>query len=131
VEEYTWGLLVGQSIGFGRTDVTDMQKSNLIAKKVVTQIEKERSEYLDKLDKAYRDIDLGRTTGEQAQDKVNAIWRDIDKWHKQTGYIHTIEFENVGDSLKTRAEDRAGSMQGLRVPDKYAPFVRGMLEDNR
>jgi hypothetical protein len=131
VEEYTWGMLVGQSIGFGRTDVTDMQKSNLIAKKVVTQIEKERSDYLDKLDKAYRDIDLGRTTGQQAQDKVNAIWRDIDKWHKQTGYIHTIEFENVGDSLKTRAEDRAGSMQGLRVPDKYAPFVRGMLEDNR
>ena len=131
VEEYTWGKLVGQAAGFGRTDINDIQKSNLLAKKMVVEIEKERTNYLDKIEKAYRDIDLGRTSGTKADDKINSIWRDIDDWNKETGYIHPITFENVGESISTRAEDRAGSIEGLRVPDQYAPFVRGIVEENR
>jgi hypothetical protein len=131
VEEYTWGKLVGQAAGFGRTDVNDMQKSNLIAKKMVTKIEKERSKYMDKLDRAYRDAELGRVSPEKAQENVNAVWEDIDKWNSETGYIHPITFKNVGESLETRAEDRAGSMQGLRVPEQYEPFIRGIVEGNR
>jgi hypothetical protein len=131
VEEYTWGKLVGQSIGFGRTDVADMQKSNLLAKKTVDKIEKERSQYLDKLDKAYRDISLGRTDMEGGTENINKVWKEIFKWNDQTDFINPIFLDNWEDSIETRAEDRARSMKGLRVPKKYDPYVRGVLGENR
>ena len=131
VEEYTWGKLVGQGIGFGRTDIADIQKSNLLAKRTVDKIEKERSKYLDKLDKAYRDITLKRTDMAEGQKNINAVWKDIFKWNDETDFINPIFLDNWEDSIETRAEDRARSMKGLRVPQKYDPYVRGLVSENR
>ena len=131
VEEYTWGKLVGQGIGFGRTDVADIQKSNLLAKKTVDKIEKERADYINKLDKAYRDITLKRTNMKDGQEAINKVWKDIFKWNDNTDFISPIFLGNWQDSIGTRAEDRARSMQGLRVSKNYDPYVRGLLEKNR
>jgi hypothetical protein len=131
VEEYTWGVLFGQGIGFGRTDVSDMQKSNILAKKTVIKIEKERGVYLDKLEKAYRDVDLNRTSAEAGQNNVNKIWDDIYKWNDSTAHITPIYPKNWQESLKTRDRDRAGSMEGLRVPKDFDPYVRSLLQNNR
>ena len=131
VEEYTWGKLVGQGIGFGRTDISDIQKSNLLAKKTVDKIEKERADYINKLDKAYRDITLKRTNMKDGQEAINKVWKDIFKWNDNTDFISPIFLGNWQDSIGTRAEDRARSMQGLRVSKNYDPYVRGLLEKNR
>jgi hypothetical protein len=131
VEEYTWGKIVGQSAGFGRTDIADIQKSNLLAKRTVDKIEKERSQYLDKLDKAYRDITLKRTDMEGGTENINKVWREIFKWNDETDFINPIFLDNWEESIETRTEDRARSMQGLRVQKKYDPYVRGVLKENR
>jgi hypothetical protein len=131
VEEYTWGKIVGQSAGFGRTDIADIQKSNLLAKRTVDKIEKERSKYLDKLDKAYRDITLKRTDMEGGTENINKVWREIFKWNDETDFINPIFLDNWEESIETRTEDRARSMQGLRVQKKYDPYVRGVLKENR
>jgi hypothetical protein len=131
VEEYTWGKIVGQGIGFGRTDVSDFQKSNIIAKKTVDTIEKERADFINKLDKAYRDITLKRTDMKGGQEGINKVWKDIFKWNDRTDYISPIFLGNWQESLKTRSEDRARSMQGLRVSKNYDPYVRGLLQKNR
>jgi hypothetical protein len=131
VEEYTWGKLVGQGIGFGRTDISDIQKSNLLAKKTVDKIEKERADYINKLDKAYRDITLKRTDMKGGQEAINKVWKDIFKWNDNTDYINPIFLGNWEDSIETRGEDRSRSMQGLRVSKNYDPYVRGLLEKNR
>lgn len=131
VEEYTWGKLVGQGIGFGRTDISDIQKSNLLAKKTVDKIEKERADYINKLDKAYRDITLKRTDMKGGQEAIGKVWKDIFKWNDNTDYINPIFLGNWEDSIETRGEDRSRSMQGLRVSKNYDPYVRGLLEKNR
>jgi hypothetical protein len=131
VEDYTWGVLFGQGIGFGRTDIADIQKSNILAKRTVIKIEKERGVYLDKLEKAYRDVDLKRTGVEAGQKNVDKIWDDIYKWNYSTAHITPIYPANWQESLKTRDRDRAGSMEGLRVPKDFDPYVRSLLQNNR
>jgi len=131
VEDYTWGVLVGQGIGFGRTDVSDIQKSNILAKKTVIKIEKERGVYLDKLEKVYRDVDLNRISVEEGEKNVNKLWDKIYEWNDSTAHITPIYPENWQDSLKTRDRDRAGSMEGLRVSKDFDPYVRSLLQKNR
>jgi hypothetical protein len=129
VEEYTWGKLVGQAAGFGRTDVADMQKSNLLAKKTVAKLEKERGDLLDRLDTTM--VKMNREYNSKNEDKVRKVWEDIAEWNDKTDFIHPITGENVADSIQTRAEARGKSMQGLRVPENYDPYVRNLLQNNR
>jgi len=65
------------------------------------------------------------------QEGINKVWKDIFKWNDRTDYISPIFLGNWQESLKTRSEDRARSMQGLRVSKNYDPYVRGLLQNNR
>lgn len=127
-EEYTAGKLVAQAMGLGSTEVADIQKSNIMAKRTVDGIEKERAKYMDKLDKAFEATIKGRVPLEEGRARTAELWKEIDKWNRRTGYIHEITYDNYLESLETRAEGRAGSIQGLRVPEQYEAVARGALK---
>jgi hypothetical protein len=127
-EEYTTGKLVAQAMGLGSTEVADIQKSNIMAKRTVDGIEKERAKYMDKLDKAFEATIKGRVPAEEGRARTAELWKEIDAWNRRTGYIHEINYDNYVESLETRAEGRAGSIQGLRVPEQYEAVARGALK---
>jgi hypothetical protein len=126
-EEYTAGKLLAQAMGLGSTEVADIQKSNILARRTVDGIEKERSKFLDKLDKATLKMDRNPTDANATA--IGDIWADIDKWNARTGFIHPITDDNVAESIQTRAEARNNSMQGLRVPEQYDQLVRDTLRN--
>jgi hypothetical protein len=130
-EEYTAGKLVAQAMGLGSTEVADIQKSNIMAKRTVDGIEKERAKYMDKLDKAFEDTIKGRVPVEEGRARTTELWKEINKWNRRTGRIHELTYDNYLESLETRAEGRAGSIQGLRVPEQYEAVARGALKSRQ
>jgi hypothetical protein len=126
-EEYTLGKLLLQAGGFGSTEVVDVQKTNIMVKRTVDAIDKERAQFLRQLDMAT--LRLDRNPTDENATKISDIWDEIAKWEASTGYIHPISNENAAESAQTRAEARGRSMQGLRVPEQYDALVRDTLRD--
>ena len=120
-EFYTTGKLLAQTLGFGSTEVAQVQKANFTAKKIVTEINREKQNILNRLDAAVR---------QDNDDKIDKILEEIDKFNTKNGML-AINGETVSKSLQSRSERRGKSYQGLSVPDKEAPFVYPLVEGTR
>ena len=120
-EFYTTGKLLAQTLGFGSTEVAQVQKANFMAKKIVTQINKEKQMLLNRLDIAVRQDD---------DDKFDELLEEIDKFNTKNSML-PISNETINKSLQSRAERRGEAYQGLSVPDKEAPFVYPLVEGTR
>jgi hypothetical protein len=120
-EFYTTGKLLAQTLGFGSTEVAQVQKANFMAKKIVTQINREKQNILNRLDVAVRQDD---------DDKIDKILEEIDKFNTKNAML-AIDGETVSKSLQSRAERRGKAYQGLSVSDKEAPFVYPLVEGTR
>jgi hypothetical protein len=120
-EFYTTGKLLAQSLGFGSTEVAQVQKANFTAKKIVTEINRQKESILNRLDVAVRKDD---------DDKIDEILEEIDKFNTKNGML-AINGETVSKSLQSRSERRGKSYQGLSVSDKEAPFVYPLVEGTR
>jgi len=120
-EFYTTGKLAAQALGFGNTEVAQIQKSNFMAKQIVTKIEKEKATLLNRLDVAVRNED---------DDKVDSILEQVDKFNTKNSML-PISGETISKSLQSREERRGKSSQGLSVTDAQAPFVYPLVEGTR
>ena len=120
-EFYTTGKLLAQTLGFGSTEVAQVQKANFMAKQIVTKINREKENILNRLDVAVRKDD---------DDKINEILEEIDKFNTKNAML-AINGETVSKSLQSRAERRGKAYQGLSVSDKEAPFVYPLVEGTR
>ena len=120
-EFYTTGKLLAQTLGFGSTEVAQVQKANFMAKKIVTEINREKATLLNRLDAAVRRDD---------DDEIDKILEKIDKFNTKNAML-AINGETISKSLQTRAERRGKSYQGLSVSDKEAPFVYPLVEGTR
>jgi hypothetical protein len=120
-EFYTTGKLAAQALGFGNTEVAQIQKSNFMAKQVITKIEKQTATLLNRLDIAVRNED---------DDKIESILDDIEKFNTKNAML-PISGETISKSLQSRAERRGKSSQGLSVSDKQAPFIYPLVEGTR
>jgi len=120
-EFYTTGKLAAQALGFGNTEVAQIQKSNFMAKQVIEQIKKEKANLLNRLDVAVRNDD---------DDKVEEILDKITKFNTKNAML-PISGETVNKSLQSRAKARGKSYQGLSVADKEAPFIYPLVEGTR
>jgi len=120
-EFYTTGKLAAQALGFGNTEVAQIQKSNFMAKQIVTKIEKEKATLLNRLDIAVRNED---------DDKVDSILEQVDKFNTKNSML-PISGETINNSLQSREERRGKSSQGLSVTDAQAPFVYPLVEGTR
>jgi hypothetical protein len=120
-EFYTTGKLLAQTLGFGSTEVAQVQKANFMAKQIVTKINRQKENILNRLDVAVRKDD---------DDKIDEILEEIDKFNTKNGML-AINGETVSKSLQARSERRGKSYQGLSVSDKEAPFVYPLVEGTR
>jgi hypothetical protein len=120
-EFYTTGKLLAQTLGFGSTEVAQVQKANFTAKRIVTEINREKQNILNRLDVAVRRDD---------DDKIDEILEEIDKFNTKNGMM-AINGETVSKSLQSRSERRGKAYQGLSVSDKEAPFVYPLVEGTR
>jgi hypothetical protein len=120
-EFYTTGKLLAQSLGFGSTEVAQVQKANFMAKKIVTEINREKASLLNRLDVAVRKND---------DDEIDEMLEKIDKFNAKNAML-AINGETVSKSLQSRSERRGKSYQGLSVSDKEAPFVYPLVEGTR
>jgi hypothetical protein len=120
-EFYTTGKLAAQALGFGNTQVAQLQKSNFMAKQVVAKIEKQTATLLNRLDIAVRNED---------DDKIDSILDDIEKFNTKNAML-PIDGETISKSLQSREERRGKSSQGLSVSDKQAPFIYPLVEGTR
>jgi hypothetical protein len=120
-EFYTTGKLAAQALGFGNTEVAQIQKSNFMAKQVVAKIEKQTATLLNRLDVAVRN---------ENDDKIESILDDIEKFNTKNAML-PISGETISKSLQSRMERRGKSSQGLSVSDKQAPFVYPLVEGTR
>jgi hypothetical protein len=120
-EFYTTGKLLAQTLGFGSTEVAQVQKANFMAKQIVTKINREKENILNRLDVAVRKDD---------DDKIDEILEEIDKFNTKNAML-AINGETVSKSLQSRAERRGKAYQGLSVSDKEAPFVYPLVEGTR
>ena len=120
-EFYTTGKLLAQTLGFGSTEVAQVQKANFMAKQIVTKINRQKENILNRLDVAVRKDD---------DDKIDEILEEIDKFNTKNGML-AINGETVSKSLQSRSERRGKAYQGLSVSDKEAPFVYPLVEGTR
>lgn len=120
-EFYTTGKLLAQTLGFGSTEVAQVQKANFMAKKIVTEINREKQSILNRLDVAVRKDD---------DDEIDKMLEKIDKFNAKNAML-AINGETVSKSLQSRSERRGKSYQGLSVSDKEAPFVYPLVEGTR
>jgi hypothetical protein len=120
-EFYTTGKLAAQALGFGNTEVAQIQKSNFMAKQVVAKIEKQTATLLNRLDIAVRNED---------DDKIESILDDIEKFNTKNAML-PISGETISKSLQSRMERRGKSSQGLSVSEKQAPYIYPLVEGTR
>jgi hypothetical protein len=120
-EFYTTGKLLAQTLGFGSTEVAQVQKANFMAKRIVTEINREKATLLNRLDVAVRKDD---------DDEIDKMLEKIDKFNTKNAML-AINGETVSKSLQSRSERRGESYQGLSVSDKEAPFVYPLVEGTR
>jgi hypothetical protein len=129
-EYYTTGKLIAQSMGFEPTEVAEVQKANFMAKRLETQIFKEKNSLLNKLDIAVRRAEDRET--EAAEENVEKILEEIDAYNVKNGFgPFLISSETIQTSLKGREKRRGQSFQGLSVEKKAAPFIEPLIERSR
>ncbi len=125
-EEYTFGKLAAQVAGFASTEAGEIQKRNLLAKRMVMGIEKSRTKLLDKLDKAYRRYDANPTDANDAA--IEDILGDIDTFNYENN-VYPITADTISRSLTGQERRRGEAIQGLTVGKPFRGGFESMFED--
>ena len=125
-EEYTFGKLLAQTAGFASTNAGEIQKRNLLAKRMVMDIEKSRTKLLDKLDKAYRRYDANPTDANDAA--IEDILGDIDTFNYENN-VYPITADTISRSLTGQERRRGEAIQGLTVGKPFRGGFESMFEN--
>jgi hypothetical protein len=127
-EFFTTGKLFGQILGFGSTELAQIQKHNFMAKQQASILESEKKKLLDRLDVA---VNNEQKNDEKYEKNIDKALADILKYNKKNGVVDSIEDETIDKSLETRAKRRGESYQGLSVPERYQEFIYPLVEKAR
>ena len=127
-EWYTTGRLLGQTAGFGSTEVTEIQKANFLAKKIVGDIELARTKLLQRLDLMSQRVDNNPTDANEAA--LLEVYDMIDKYNARNGIL-PITTDTVYESLTGKAENRAMALSGLTVSPQFYPYVADIITKSR
>jgi hypothetical protein len=127
-EFFTTGKLFGQILGFGSTELAQIQKHNFAAKQQASIIESEKKKLLDRLDLA---VNNEQKDDEKYEKNIDKALADILKYNKKNGIVDAIEDDTIDKSLEARANRRGESYQGLSVPERYQEFIYPLVEKAR
>jgi hypothetical protein len=125
-EEYTFGKLLAQTAGFASTNAGEIQKRNLLAKRMVLDIEKSRTKLLDKLDKAYRRYEANPTDANDAM--IESVLEDIDTFNYENN-VYPITADTISRSLSGQERRRGEAIQGLTVGKPFRSSLEGLFEE--
>jgi len=125
-EFYTTGKLAAQTLGFGNTEVAQLQKANFMAKQLVEKMEKDRSRLLNRFDVAIRN---GIETESEKEKAINVL-KDMAEFNKKNPML-MIEDEDVIRSLEARIKRRGQSYQGLSVSEDLIPYIYPLVKGTR
>jgi hypothetical protein len=125
-EFYTTGKLLAQTLGFGNTEVAQVQKANFTAKQMVAKMEKDRSTLLNRFDIAIRN---GLETDSETEKAIKVL-KDIAEFNKKNPML-MIEDEDVIRSLETRMKRRGQAYQGLSVSEELIPYIYPLVRGTR
>ena len=127
-EFYTTGKLFAQSLGFGSTEVAQLQKSNFLAKEIVVKMESDRVKLLNRFDIAIRD---GIETESERQKAIEVLEK-ITAFNKKNPISSImIEEEDIIKSFEARTKRRGESYQGLSVPEDLMPYIYPLVKGTR
>jgi len=116
-EWYTTGKLLAQSAGLGATEAAQIEKRNIEAKSMVNEIEQERTDVLNNINRAYAS---GNTDAYIAA--LNAVTD-----YNARNYMLPITGSSISKSLTSRVKARTMSMQGYAPPRQLYPYVQTLF----
>jgi len=124
-EWFTTGKLLATTLGFGSTEIAEIQKKHNLAKQIIAKIEKERSAILDNLDLMARRYDEDPT--DKNEENLEAVLKKVSTYNYKNG-MRPITGETINNSLSNRAENRGKGVEGLSVPTNMAPYIYPLVE---
>jgi len=126
-EFYTVGKLFAQNIGFGSTEVAEIQKRNILFSRAEDKIDTIRSKVQRGYAEAYLKY-LSKPTpeNETAYEKATERW---DEYNMEYGLIKPITGPQMKQSVVSRAEDRAvaGDIGGIQTDKNMRVLAQDML----
>ena len=129
-EYYTTFKLFGQALGLSDTEVATDQEFNFQAKNMVTDMQTERGDLLNDLDKAVLEYQKSDVNDPNAYDGIQEVQDEIVKFNYRNPWM-LIKASTQRASLKGRAERRGNSSQGLNVTKELEKYVFPLREDFR
>jgi hypothetical protein len=125
LEFYTTGKLIAQGLGFGSTEVQQIQHSNFKAKELAMEIAGEKQALLNKLNNAVM---------QDSDKKIVDVLKEVLAFNKKNP-MAALEDETIEKSIEARGEVRGNAYQGLALTEKEAeyifPLVRGTRSADR
>jgi hypothetical protein len=127
-EFYTTGKLLAQSIGFASTEAAQIQKHNILAKRIMQDIEQERTHLDTRLRKAadnYFD-----TLNKKDEKRLDEVLADIEKYNYRNG-MFAIDGTHISEVISNSQKRQGQSYQGLYVPQRAQQFIYPLVEKSR
>ena len=128
-EWYTTGKLLGQALNFQPTTEAEISKANFLAKRVVVEVQKERTKVLNQINMAYAKDMENSTPSTQANidEALDAVY----EYNYRNGF-YPIDGDTISQSLTGRATTRAEADQGLIVPQRdLSPLASELVRSSR
>ena len=128
-EWYTTGKLLGQALNFQPTTEAEISKANFLAKRVVVEVQKERTKVLNQINLAYAKDMENSTPSTQANidEALDAVY----EYNYRNGF-YPIDGDTISQSLTGRATTRAEADQGLIVPQRdLSPLASELVRSSR
>ena len=131
-----WKLL-GQTIGFGSTEVAESQESTFILKRLQAERTEARNTlYQDYAEVADKVVEANMSAGAESEEakKATAELLDMQKEVAKYNYMYfydAISPEDLERSVTTRMKRAAISTDGLFLNSKEAPYMYPIIKDSR
>jgi hypothetical protein len=127
-EYYTAYKLFGQALGLSDTEVATVQEFNFLAKNMVTEMQTERGDLLDDLDKAVLKYQKSDVNDPNAYAGIQEVQDAILKFNYRNPWM-LIKASTQRESLKGRADRRGNANQGLNVTKQLEKYVFPLRQD--
>ena len=128
-EFYTMGKILGQGLNFQSTTEAEISKANFLAKRVVVEVQKERTKVLNQINLAYAK-DMENSTS-RTQANIDEALDAVYEYNYRNGF-YPIDGDTVRQSITGRARTRAEADQGLVVPQKdLSPLASDLVRRSR
>jgi hypothetical protein len=119
-EQYTFGMLLAQSLGFSSLPVAEQQKVAVLLRRQAKEIQADRTKVFKKVDLAVQAYDENPTDSNEAA--IERAYDEIEKYNMRYPQ-RPIRMDDVQRSLEQREKRRREAIEGVVATDELAPYV--------